>query len=171
MADRQWRRELTKPAPAATAPVLPVGTITPDMLGDDSTDGGTRYLSTDGSGVAVWVSVATLDEGAPVPVAPSVSKVIDGSNNVRFIVEQDDQQQQYEAYRFDLHMNGGGDLRIRKFITSQDTGSPLLRDKWAEFSTAEQTLAGYTPGPSETFWINVVQVGDTESSPDQLQEL
>ena len=56
MADRQWRRELTKPAPAATAPVLPIGTISTDMLGTDADEGGTRYLSTDGSGVAVWVA-------------------------------------------------------------------------------------------------------------------
>jgi len=117
------------------------------------------------------VTISAVSGDAAAPVAPAVSKIIDGSNNVRFIVEQDDQGQQYETYRFDLHMNGGGDVRIRKVVSSLDTGTPHLRDKWAEFTTSEQTLAGYTPGPSETFWINVVQVGDTESSPDQLQEL
>lgn len=60
MADRQWRRELTRPAPSSVEPVPPAapdidggditsGIIDPDRLGTGATGAGTRYLADDGT--------------------------------------------------------------------------------------------------------------------------
>lgn len=62
MADRAWRRELTKPRPAATAPVAPfapAGKVDPDMLGDGATGAGDRYLADDGT----WKPISGLGGG------------------------------------------------------------------------------------------------------------
>jgi hypothetical protein len=108
---------------------------------------------------------------APPPSAPAVTKEIDGGDNVRLTVVQEEQRQQYEVYRVDLYDSTGTSVRYRRWITSKETGSPHLRDKWVEFTSAQISAAGYTPGPSTTFFVNVVQVGDTDDSPDQLQEI
>lgn len=77
-----------------------------------------------------------------------------------------------EAYRITLyHQSGNGTAVLRKTITARGTGTPTLRDKWVEFSSAEQTSAGYTPGPSETYWIGVEQLGDYASSSEVVAEL
>ena len=77
----------------------------------------------------------------------------------------------YETYRFDLYDVTGTSLRYSRSISAAGTGSPTLRDKWVEFTSAEITLAGYTPGPSEDFYIDVVQVGDYGVSQSVLQLL
>lgn len=119
----------------------------------------------------------------PFPVR-DITKTINGSNDVRFTVDNWTRtnipvsqvgpypmDETYEAYRFDLYDPTGVSAIYSRTITSTGSGSPTLRDKWVEFSSAEITLAGYTPGPSETFFVDVVQIGDYGDSPSVLQEL
>lgn len=119
----------------------------------------------------------------PFPVR-DITKSINGSNDVRFTVDNWTRtnvpisqvgpypmDETYETYRFDLYDPTGTGLRYSRTISAEGTGTPTLRDKWVEFASAEITLAGYTPGPSETFFIDVVQVGDYGDSPSVLQEL
>lgn len=119
----------------------------------------------------------------PFPVR-DITKAINGSNDVRFTVDNWTRtnvpisqvgpypmDETYETYRFDLYDPTGTGLRYSRTISAEGTGTPTLRDKWVEFTAAEITLAGYTPGPSETFFIDVVQVGDYGDSPSVLQEL
>jgi hypothetical protein len=119
----------------------------------------------------------------PFPVR-DITKTINGSNDVRFTVDNWTRtnisisqvgpypmDETYETYRFDLYDPTGTGLRYSRTISASGTGTPTLRDKWVEFTSAEITLAGYTPGPSETFFIDVVQVGDYGDSPSVLQEL
>ena len=122
------------------------------------------------------VHAYTPDHSHPTgtPGSPSVVKAIDGSNVVRFTVTPgtDAFQEIHETYRFDLYDEATGTaIRVTKTLTSQGVGSKRLRDRWVEFTTTEQTHAGYTPGPTETFSINVVQVGTNGDSPDNQQTL
>ena len=120
---------------------------------------------------------------SPFPVR-DVTKTITGTTSVRFEVDHWTRRmlpvgstgpyaldEPYEEYRFDLWNVAGTAVFQRKTITSRGTGSPTLRDKWVDFSAAECTAAGYTLGPGETFWIDVVQIGDYGESPSNKQEL
>ncbi|MCA8949532.1 MAG: hypothetical protein KDE27_08510 [Planctomycetes bacterium] len=77
----------------------------------------------------------------------------------------------YEAYRFTLYDVTGTRQVYRKTKSAQNTGSPTLREPSVSFTSAEQIAAGYTPGPSETYWIDVEQIGQYANSPSILQEL
>lgn len=120
---------------------------------------------------------------SPFPVR-DVTKTITGTTSVRFEVDHWTRRvlpvgstgpyaldEPYEEYRFDMWNAAGTAIVHRRTITSRGTGSPTLRDKWVDFSAAECTAAGYTLGPGETFWIDVVQIGDYGESPSNKQEL
>ena len=48
-----------------------------------------------------------------------------------------------------------------KTLTSQTTGTNRIRgDRSVPYPAAEQTADGYTPGPTETFKVERVQLGD-----------
>lgn len=77
----------------------------------------------------------------------------------------------HEAYRFTLYDATGGPAVLAKTISAQGSGSRALRDKSVTFTAAELSAAGYTPGPSETFWVDCQQVGDYGIGPSIKQEL
>lgn len=77
----------------------------------------------------------------------------------------------YEAYRFTLYDKTGTQALYQRTKSAQNTGSATLRDTSVTFTSAEQTTGGYTPGPSETYWIDVQQIGQYADSPSTLQEL
>lgn len=77
----------------------------------------------------------------------------------------------FEAYRFDIYDPTGATLLRSKTLTAQGSGSPNLRDKFVTYTAAEQTTDGYTPSGSETFWVDVVQIGQFGDSPSILQEI
>lgn len=108
------------------------------------------------------------------PSQPTITKWIDGDNIVRFMVGDDNvdvQWQQWEVYRFTLYDPTGATVKNVKTLSSKLSGSSRLRDRWVEYTAAEQTAAGYTPDPLETFWIDVIQVGDYDNSTSNKQEL
>lgn len=120
---------------------------------------------------------------SPFPVR-DITKTINGTTSVRFEVDHWTRRvmpvgstgpyaldEQYEAYRFDMWNAAGTAIVHRRTITSRGTGSPTLRDKWVDFSSAECTAAGYTLGPGETFIIDVVQIGDYGESPSNRVEI
>lgn len=122
---------------------------------------------------------------SPFPVR-NVVKAINGTTSVRFTVDHWTRRvltvgstgpyaldEPYEEYRFDLWDAARTTIVLRKTITSRGTGSVSLRDKWVDFTAAEvnSAMAGYTLGPGETFWIDVVQIGEYGESPSNLQEL
>lgn len=119
----------------------------------------------------------------PMPVR-SIVKTIKPNNDVRFTVEHWTRtvrplgntgpyplDEDFEEYRFDLYNEAGNAIARRRTKSARGTGSVALRDKWIEFTAAEITAAGYTPGPGETFWIDVAQLGNYGESPSVLQEL
>ena len=77
----------------------------------------------------------------------------------------------FEAYRFDIYDPTGVTLQRSKTLTAQGSGSPTLRDKWVTYTAAEQTADGYTPSGTETFWVDVVQIGEFGDSPSILEEI
>jgi len=77
----------------------------------------------------------------------------------------------FEAYRFDIYDPTGATLLRSKTITAQGSGSVTLRDKWVTYTAAEQTADGYTPSAAETFWVDVVQLGEFGDSPSILEEI
>jgi hypothetical protein len=77
----------------------------------------------------------------------------------------------FEAYRFDIYDPTGVTLLRSKTITAQGSGSSRLRDKWVTYTAAEQTADGYTPSASETFFVDVVQIGEFGDSPSILAEI
>jgi hypothetical protein len=77
----------------------------------------------------------------------------------------------FEAYRFDIYDPTGVTLLRSKILTAQGSGSTTLRDKWVTYTAAEQTTDGYTPSGTETFWVDVVQVGEFGDSPSILAEI
>lgn len=128
---------------------------------------------------------ATWRNCRPFPVR-DVTKTINGTTSVRFEVDHWSRaatppgtvgpyplDESYETYRFDLWNASRTAIVYRRTITAVGTGARSLRDKWVDFTAAEvnAAVAGYTLGPGETFWIDVVQVGDFGESPSNLQEL
>lgn len=127
--------------------------------------------------------VATWRNCRPMPVR-DVTRTDRPGNDVRFTVDHWTRQnltpgalapyaldETFEAYTFELYDQTGTGVRFRRTITSVGSGTNKLRDKWVEFTSAELTSAGYTPGPSETYWLSVLQEGDYGQSPPHLQEL
>lgn len=77
----------------------------------------------------------------------------------------------FEAYRFDIYDPTGATLLRSKTLTAQGSGSTALRDKWVTYTAAEQTTDGYTPSGTETFWVDVVQIGQFGDSPSIKEEI
>lgn len=70
-----------------------------------------------------------------------------------------------ESYRFTIYDSTGTQIRRIKTITASGTGTNTIRDRWVEYTAAEQSADGYTPGPSATFIIEVEQLGEFGASP------
>ncbi len=77
-----------------------------------------------------------------------------------------------EGYLFTIYdPTGANAVRTFQLTVQPTTGSPTLRDKWFDYTAAMQTADGYTPSGSETFWIDVQQIGEFGLSPSIKQEL
>lgn len=66
----------------------------------------------------------------------------------------------FEGYRLRIFDPTGATLLRVKHRDARGTGSPTLASPTFAYSAAEQTADGYTPGGSETFWIELEQLGD-----------
>ena len=67
----------------------------------------------------------------------------------------------FEGYAVRIYDPTGATLMRTKTISSQTTGTNRIRgDRSVPYPAAEQTADGYTPGPSETFKVERVQLGD-----------
>ena len=75
----------------------------------------------------------------------------------------------FEEYVFTFYDPTGAAARRTKTLSvrnsaGQVVGSPTLRDRFVVYTAAEQTADGYTPAASNTFWVDVQQVGDFGTS-------
>lgn len=70
-----------------------------------------------------------------------------------------------ESYRFTIYDVTGTQVRRIKLITASATGSNTIRDRWIEYTSAEQSADGYTPGPSTLFTVSVEQLGEFGAGP------
>lgn len=66
----------------------------------------------------------------------------------------------FEEYVLRIYDPTNTDLKRVKTVTSRGTGAGKLRDRWIDYPAAEQTADGYTPGASETYWVEFAQVGE-----------
>ena len=65
----------------------------------------------------------------------------------------------FEAYTLRIYNPANTALVRTKNITSIGSGSNEIRDKWMDYTPAEQTTDGYTPSASTMFWVEVEQDG------------
>jgi hypothetical protein len=70
-----------------------------------------------------------------------------------------------ESYRFTIYDSTGTQIRRVKTITASGTGTNTIRDRWIEYTSAEQSADGYTPGPSTLFTVSVEQLGEFGAGP------
>jgi hypothetical protein len=70
-----------------------------------------------------------------------------------------------ESYRFTIYDATGTQIRRIKTITASATGTNTIRDRWIEYTSAEQSADGYTPGPSTLFTVSVEQLGEFGAGP------
>ena len=70
-----------------------------------------------------------------------------------------------ESYRFTIYDATGTQVRRIKTITASATGTNTIRDRWIEYTSAEQSADGYTPGPSTLFTVSVEQLGEFGAGP------
>lgn len=70
-----------------------------------------------------------------------------------------------ESYRFTIYDSTGTQIRRVKKITASATGTNTIRDRWIEYTSAEQSADGYTPGPSTLFTVSVEQLGEFGAGP------
>ena len=70
-----------------------------------------------------------------------------------------------ESYRFTIYDATGTQVRRVKTITASATGTNTIRDRWIEYTSAEQSADGYTPGPSTLFTVSVEQLGEFGAGP------
>ena len=76
-----------------------------------------------------------------------------------------------EAYRFTIYKPDGSIVRRVKTITASGTGSNTIRDRWIDYTAAEQSADGYTPGVATVFTIDVQQIGQFGLGPSIKQQL
>ncbi len=118
---------------------------------------------------------------SPLPVR-QVNKVIDTTSlTARFTVQYQwcrqvlpynaqpphPMDEEVESYRFTIYDPTGTQVRRVRTITASLTGSNSLRDRWIDYTSAQQSADGYTPGTSATFWVDVQQVGQFGISPSR----
>jgi hypothetical protein len=118
---------------------------------------------------------------SPLPVR-QVDKVIDTTSlTARFAVKYQwcrqvlpynaqpphPMDEEVESYRFTIYDPTGTQVRRVRTITASLTGSNSLRDRWIDYTSAQQSADGYTPGTSATFWVDVQQVGQFGLSPSR----
>lgn len=65
-----------------------------------------------------------------------------------------------EGYRLRIYDPTGATLMRVKHRDAVGTGSPTLASAEFVYTAAEQTTDGYTPGATETFWVELAQLGD-----------
>jgi hypothetical protein len=116
-----------------------------------------------------------------LPLPPrSITKTIDGTTlTARFTVAANwsravlslgtqpphPMDEPVESYRFTIYDSTGTQVRRVKTITASGTGTNTIRDRWIEYTSAEQSADGYTPGPSTLFTVSVEQLGEFGAGP------
>lgn len=75
-----------------------------------------------------------------------------------------------ESYRITIY-DPTGSWPVRTITVETPLGSSRIRDLYIDYSAADQTADGYTPGPAETFYVDVQLVGDFGLGPTVLQEI
>lgn len=77
----------------------------------------------------------------------------------------------FEAYTLRIYNPANTTLVRTKNITSIGSGSSEIRDKWMDYTPAEQTADGYTPSASTMFWVEVEQDGQFGQSKTWRQQI
>lgn len=153
------------------------GELTPTALSYKVVPGG---LSLDD--VEPILHINARRNALPLPVR-SVTKTIDPTTfTARFTIDANwsravlplgtqpphPMDEPVESYRFTIYAAGStnfSQVRRVKTITASATGSNTIRDRWIEYTAAEQSADGYTPGPSTSFIMQVEQIGEFGPSP------
>lgn len=65
----------------------------------------------------------------------------------------------FEAYRFTIYDPAGSAIKRTKTISAAGSGAAMLRDRFVDYTAAEQTADGYTPSGSTSFYVSVQQLG------------
>lgn len=82
-----------------------------------------------------------------------------------------------EAYRVSIWSPGnvdaeGGQRIARVFtLTASGTGTNTIRDRWIDYTAAQQQADGYTPGVATTFTVDVQQIGEHGLGPTIRQNI
>lgn len=116
-----------------------------------------------------------------LPLPPrSITKTIDGTTyTARFTVAANwsravlplgtqpphPMDEPLESYRFTIYDATGTQVRRIRTITASGTGTNTIRDRWIDYTAAEQSADGYTPGPSTLFTVSVEQLGEFGAGP------
>lgn len=153
------------------------GELTPTALSYKVVPGG---LSLDD--VEPILHINARRNALPLPVR-SVTKTIDPTTfTARFTIDANwsravlplgtqpphPMDEPVESYRFTIYAAGStnfSQVRRVQTITASATGSNTIRDRWIEYTAAEQSADGYTPGPSTSFIMQVEQIGEFGASP------
>lgn len=153
------------------------GELTPTALSYKVVPGG---LSLDD--VEPILHINARRNALPLPVR-SVTKTIDPTTfTARFTIDANwsravlplgtqpphPMDEPVESYRFTIYAAGStnfSQVRRVETITASATGSNTIRDRWIEYTAAEQSADGYTPGPSTSFIMQVEQIGEFGASP------
>ena len=78
----------------------------------------------------------------------------------------------FETYRVNIYQSGSTDIIADSYeLDSRFTGSATLRDTYFDWSNARATAAGYTPGPTETYYISYQQVGEWGDGPLRFETI
>ena len=65
----------------------------------------------------------------------------------------------FEAYRVNIYQHGSTDIIADTYIMDARWTGGTLRDTYFDYTDARATAAGYTPGPTETYYISYQQIG------------
>lgn len=78
----------------------------------------------------------------------------------------------FESYRINIYQHGSTDAIAATYLMdSRTTGASTLRDSYFDWSNARATAAGYTPGPSETYYVSYQQVGEYGDGPLRFETI
>lgn len=78
----------------------------------------------------------------------------------------------FESYRINIYQHGSTDVIAATYLMdSRTTGASTLRDSYFDWSNIRAAAAGYTPGPSETYYISYQQVGEYGDGPLRFETI
>lgn len=78
----------------------------------------------------------------------------------------------FESYRINIYQHGSTDVIAATYLMdSRTTGASTLRDTYFDWSNVRSAAAGYTPGPSETYYVSYQQVGEYGDGPLRFETI